>query len=232
MSLRMMNYHNPISRNVSERQIWGTSYVHCNVYQFLRVRIPMDDNYWESFVPEATRQETVSVQIPTINLLTGSLDSMPCLVCNSSLLSERTIPEALHVILNRDYYSMATRLARHQWPLLNAQDSGMSIHMRLEDTRTVSYEGYEDILRRAVEESMESEMSKPAIESSVESLEKMKFCGPEDEKCSICLEEFNVGDELCRLPCSHFYHEDCIVPWLEKSHTCPLCRFPLPRHQD
>lgn len=46
--------------------------------------------------------------------------------------------------------------------------------------------------------------------------------------CSICLDEFLVGCEVTSLPCSHLYHRDCIVKWLDKSLFCPFCRFQLP----
>jgi len=42
--------------------------------------------------------------------------------------------------------------------------------------------------------------------------------------CSICLAELLVGTQATRLPCSHFYHEGCIMKWLGRSNTCPLCR--------
>ncbi|KAJ3121164.1 E3 ubiquitin-protein ligase rnf13 [Nowakowskiella sp. JEL0407] len=45
--------------------------------------------------------------------------------------------------------------------------------------------------------------------------------------CSICLEEYVVGDDLLRLPepCSHVYHGKCVVEWIsETSPTCPMCR--------
>jgi hypothetical protein len=47
--------------------------------------------------------------------------------------------------------------------------------------------------------------------------------------CSICLVEFSVGLEAIRLPspCSHVYHKDCILEWLDRSSTCPLCRRPV-----
>jgi len=46
--------------------------------------------------------------------------------------------------------------------------------------------------------------------------------------CSICLEEYIVGEEARVMPCGHMYHETEICRWLEMQHTCPLCRFEMP----
>ncbi|KAL5818819.1 hypothetical protein ACOSQ3_022754 [Xanthoceras sorbifolium] len=45
--------------------------------------------------------------------------------------------------------------------------------------------------------------------------------------CSICLESVSVGKIVARLPCSHLYHTTCIIRWLHKKPTCPLCRAPV-----
>ncbi|GAU30369.1 hypothetical protein TSUD_57800 [Trifolium subterraneum] len=47
--------------------------------------------------------------------------------------------------------------------------------------------------------------------------------------CSICLVDFSVGLEVFRLPspCLHVYHKDCILEWLDRSSTCPMCRRPV-----
>lgn len=42
--------------------------------------------------------------------------------------------------------------------------------------------------------------------------------------CSVCTEGFVFGTEAKRLPCNHIYHDDCIVMWLLRSNSCPLCR--------
>ncbi|KAL3820020.1 hypothetical protein ACJIZ3_005925 [Penstemon smallii] len=44
-------------------------------------------------------------------------------------------------------------------------------------------------------------------------------------ECSICLDEFATGDELCVLPqCGHGFHVRCIDSWLRKHQSCPNCR--------
>lgn len=33
-------------------------------------------------------------------------------------------------------------------------------------------------------------------------------------QCTVCMEDFQVGDSARQLPCEHFFHQDCILPWL------------------
>lgn len=48
------------------------------------------------------------------------------------------------------------------------------------------------------------------------------------EACAICLEDYNNGDMLRRLPCKHEFHMVCIDPWLTKWGTfCPVCKLEL-----
>ena len=42
--------------------------------------------------------------------------------------------------------------------------------------------------------------------------------------CSICLEEFNSEKEIAFLDCKHIYHMECIIEWINKEPSCPLCR--------
>ena len=70
----------------------------------------------------------------------------------------------------------------------------------------------------------------PATISSIEGLEKVRLQhgSDSDGECIICMQEFETGSEITRMPCSHVYHGDCIVKWLKTSHFCPLCRYPMP----
>lgn len=45
-----------------------------------------------------------------------------------------------------------------------------------------------------------------------------------DVKCSICQEEYLLGDELGRLQCDHRYHMVCVQQWLRFKNWCPICK--------
>jgi hypothetical protein len=46
----------------------------------------------------------------------------------------------------------------------------------------------------------------------------------EAEECSLCLDNFKKGEDILTLPCEHFFHENCLTPWLIKSNLCPMCK--------
>lgn len=43
-------------------------------------------------------------------------------------------------------------------------------------------------------------------------------------ECALCLEEYQKGEEVLKLQCSHLFHEECVGPWFAKSLLCPLCQ--------
>ncbi|XP_024184055.1 uncharacterized protein LOC112189025 isoform X2 [Rosa chinensis] len=76
----------------------------------------------------------------------------------------------------------------------------------------------------------------PASRSSIEGLKKVRFDSLEEDviretpTCAICIKDFVecVDELITSLPCAHQYHVDCIVQWLKRDHTCPLCRYRMP----
>ena len=44
------------------------------------------------------------------------------------------------------------------------------------------------------------------------------------KKCTICMENFLIGQEILTLPCFHFFHCKCISNWLVKQKLCPICK--------
>ncbi|KAH8990113.1 hypothetical protein EDB86DRAFT_2939570 [Lactarius hatsudake] len=60
-----------------------------------------------------------------------------------------------------------------------------------------------------------------------------------ERDCAVCKEQFSLTTEdpddqvIVTLPCTHPFHEGCIMPWLKSSGTCPVCRYqlvPQPEH--
>jgi len=49
----------------------------------------------------------------------------------------------------------------------------------------------------------------------------------ETTQCPTCLEDFSKESGIKKTVCGHFFHEDCLVPWLRVNRTCPLCRADL-----
>ncbi|EZG66668.1 ring finger protein [Gregarina niphandrodes] len=49
----------------------------------------------------------------------------------------------------------------------------------------------------------------------------------EDGVCIICLGNLEKNDEIVKLSCSHVFHSKCLLHWLVRTKTCPLCKVEL-----
>ena len=45
------------------------------------------------------------------------------------------------------------------------------------------------------------------------------------QKCVICLEKYEINDEVRTLPCFHIFHKECIDHWFKAGNdSCPICK--------
>ena len=53
-------------------------------------------------------------------------------------------------------------------------------------------------------------------------LQNLKY--NEKECCSICLNAYELGEEMTTSPCNHFFHKQCMENWVKQGkNTCPYC---------
>ena len=73
-----------------------------------------------------------------------------------------------------------------------------------------------------------TEMYMESTETAKKQLEFIKYLPKhEHETCSICLNTFGEDRNPIVRFCQsepHLFHEKCLVNWLKRSETCPLCR--------
>jgi len=43
-------------------------------------------------------------------------------------------------------------------------------------------------------------------------------------QCTICMGYLKLNCQVKQIPCNHYFHEHCLVPWLKMNATCPNCR--------
>ena len=78
----------------------------------------------------------------------------------------------------------------------------------------------------------------PAAKKAVESLKKYKINEEKikefgfENSCAVCKDEFNIGEECLSMPCNHYFHGNCLIPWLKERNSCPVCRYELPTDDD
>ncbi|PKA62507.1 E3 ubiquitin-protein ligase RING1-like [Apostasia shenzhenica] len=83
----------------------------------------------------------------------------------------------------------------------------------------------------------EHNSARPAAKSAVDSLPSFLWTEEDVTKnrtqyCAVCKDEIWLTEMVKMLPCMHHYHEDCILPWLDRRNTCPLCRYELPSSEE
>ena len=57
--------------------------------------------------------------------------------------------------------------------------------------------------------------------------EKNESNDDNDNKCTICLSDFDIGEKKSILPCMHSFHFNCIEKWIKRKRYCPICKYKI-----
>ncbi|MBU38167.1 MAG: hypothetical protein CMA59_01435 [Euryarchaeota archaeon] len=89
---------------------------------------------------------------------------------------------------------------------------------------------------RNIENNMGMDLQSTERGASIDSIKKFpKFCYSaghahvmaeigQAESCTICLGDYESGEELRLLPCGHCFHAECVDAWLQINRICPICK--------
>ncbi|XP_020535403.1 NEP1-interacting protein-like 1 [Jatropha curcas] len=104
---------------------------------------------------------------------------------------------------------------------------GILIRGRLSPTNQAQEESQADAFSIVQNEVHREKKHSSKIRLTPENIVETLWNGP---SCSICLQDFDLGETVCCLPhCRHTFHLVCIRKWFVKHSSCPLCRTKLSR---
>lgn len=69
----------------------------------------------------------------------------------------------------------------------------------------------------------------PDADQVIANLPVIKFkreAGQQNDKlsCTVCMSDYEEGEDLKLLPCFHRFHDKCISQWLKTQLKCPICK--------
>uniref|UniRef100_A0A2P2Q6N5 RING-type E3 ubiquitin transferase n=1 Tax=Rhizophora mucronata TaxID=61149 RepID=A0A2P2Q6N5_RHIMU len=53
--------------------------------------------------------------------------------------------------------------------------------------------------------------------------ESIELATEEEDACPICLEDYDTENPKLITKCEHHFHLSCLLEWMERSETCPIC---------
>lgn len=93
-------------------------------------------------------------------------------------------------------------------------------------------EALDRIITNLMDANPQSNAAPPATEQGLAGLDRRAvdealLRGENNTECTICQDEVKIGETAAFLPCKHWFHDECVVPWLKAHNTCPICRTPI-----
>tara|TARA_A100001015_G_scaffold314831_1_gene425224 strand:- start:4339 stop:5004 length:666 start_codon:yes stop_codon:yes gene_type:complete len=118
-----------------------------------------------------------------------------------------------------------TKCLRHQ-----AQSFQVTFNITTEGGPLIDPSNYHELWKSMAGKSRRHATTvKPILKGTLLSEEKLKTLD-KDEKCSICLSEFETGQLVTETLCGHMFHKRCLRNYFEREarysliYKCPLCR--------
>ncbi|KJX97821.1 hypothetical protein TI39_contig458g00002 [Zymoseptoria brevis] len=92
-----------------------------------------------------------------------------------------------------------------------------------------SQQALDRVITQLMEQHQAGNAPPPASAEAIDSLPKRQITAEDlgengQADCSICMDTAEIGSEVTVLPCSHWFHFDCVKAWLVEHDTCPHCR--------
>jgi hypothetical protein len=166
--------------------------------------------------------------------------SIECTFCYSQLCEE-LLPSYDADIIPPDKFKPYSSIPQEQEPrIIRLTNPNNPLVQFVTDLINSEYENdeIENILNYIFNNDNNRYGSPPASKNEISKLnkytlteEKLKNFGGENT-CSVCKEDFSVGNKMMDLPCNHYFHEECLMPWLNQHDSCPICRFELKTDDD
>ena len=114
------------------------------------------------------------------------------------------------------------------WVVVSSRRDGYCFRLRPHPPPRVSPDHLEAVVEQSVQSAIE------LLPCQVWEEADAKASGREEEEdddraqCSLCLSNYEAGDEVTRLTCGHAFHKACVTRWLGeaqrgKKRRCPLC---------
>ena len=131
--------------------------------------------------------------------------------------------------LNGQNRSISNLLDNSILSLLSSNDSPLSVFLSRHTNGDAAFENFLNIL---MQNDPNRYGSPPASSSEVQQLKKEKIDEANLDKykcieCSVCKEKYEIDNSTITMPCTHVFHTDCLMPWLDLHNSCPVCRYEL-----
>ena len=122
--------------------------------------------------------------------------------------------ENLDTLILNTLRNILHRNGLHRTPLLTINQLGHTVE---------EYHFEQDDISSSVLLDLITKFNKPFKQKKIKYY-KIKSIDEGFKECSICIQDYNLGEYRKTLNCEHTFHKKCIDRWLKKSNNCPLCR--------